>query len=109
MLSITLSLRDIKTCFQDRAEIQHQDDDDDCFTLKVGEPWQTSVSDLLRPIKTELGVVSRVTTCYKDLVQGLDQHEESQSLVCFSESQFFISFKTQLLKEKTLAKYLQFQ
>ena len=34
------------------------DDCDDCFTLKVGEPWQTSVSDLLRHIKPELGVVS---------------------------------------------------
>ena len=38
--------------------------------------WWTlamSVSDLLRPIKTELGVASRVTTCYKDLVQGLNR------------------------------------
>ena len=27
-------------------------------------------------IEDDCGVVSRVTTCYKDLVQGLDQHRE---------------------------------
>ena len=72
-----------RLAFRTEAEIQ---DDDDCFTLKVGEPWQTSVSDLLRPIKPELGVVSTVTTCYKDLVQGLDHQRTKKA------TQIFISW-----------------
>ena len=75
MFSITLSPED-SLSGQRQRYTNDDDQDDDCFTLKVGEPWQTSVSDLLRLIKPELGVVSRVTTCYKDLVQGLDQQRE---------------------------------
>ena len=62
-------------CFQSHR-VRHfkaGQDGGDCFTFISG--WWTlamSVSDLLRPIKTELGVASRVTTCYKDLVQGLN-------------------------------------
>ena len=81
---------DPNKCFQSHRESEtgFQDRGRDTpsrwwWWLLHSEGWwtlPTSVSDLLRPIKTELGVVSRVTTCYKDLVQGLDHHEESQRL-----------------------------